>query len=331
MASTPTATDESVPVFRKRVLIADTSRMKFKDVIASLESSNVEVNFVTTRNEILAASAKFKPDIVLLNLFMDNASTLGTIRDLRKEHEKQGTKILVLTAHYSKENIAECVRAGATDFILEPFDPRLLIQRVRYQLQEREFIAPDDLRAEPTQVQTGFQMVYEALKILTEVRDNNRAIFEVLKRVAELSGSTRVNCFMGDIETNTGTIIAASDDIKLQNMAVDLEKYPEVREVMLNGSVVFVKDITQNPLTKEIKDKVKTIDITSLLVFPIRHRQETIGTLNIRLGKSGMEVSDKHLKTFYMIALSIASKVAARKLLKKLEPSGTPPPAAPPA
>jgi GAF domain-containing protein len=103
------------------------------------------------------------------------------------------------------------------------------------------------------------------------------------------------------------------------NSLEDLEKYPEVREVILKGSIVYIKDITQNPLTKDIKKQLKDIDMTSLLVFPVRHRQETLGTLAIRLGKDGMAISDKHLKTFYMIALCIAPKVAARKLLKKIE------------
>ena len=104
---------------------------------------------------------------------------------------------------------------------------------------------------------------------------------------------------------------------------VSLEKYPEVREVLLNGNIVYIKDIAANPLTKDISRQVKSIEITSILVFPIRHRAETIGTLNIRLGKDGLTVSDKHLKTFYMIALALSSKVAARRLLKRIHGEST--------
>jgi GAF domain-containing protein len=103
-------------------------------------------------------------------------------------------------------------------------------------------------------------------------------------------------------------------------LQVDLEKYPEVREVILRGSIVYIKDITSNPLTKEIKAQVKSIEINSLLVFPVRHRGETIGVLSIRLGKEGLAVSDKHLKAFYMLTLALAPKAAARKLLKKIQP-----------
>ena len=75
---------------------------------------------------------------------------------------------------------------------------------------------------------------------------------------------------------------------------------------------------TANPLTKDIQKNVKTISIASLLVFPIRARGDTLGVLSIRMGADGLAVSDKHLKTFYMVALCLASKVAARKLLVRM-------------
>ncbi|MBS1983840.1 MAG: response regulator [Bdellovibrionales bacterium] len=309
--------------YKPRVLIADNSKIKFQPVMNALLESNIEVMFTPERNTIVSTASTFKPDLVLVNLFMDNSSTISVIRDLKKTLEKQAAKILVLTAHYSKDNIAECVKAGASDFILEPFDLRLLLQRIKYQLQEREIVSPEDLRSEPTQVLAGFQLTYDALKILAEVRDSNRALHEVLKRVAELSQSTRVNLILGDLESSEGRVIAASDDVTMSNKITDLEKYPEVREVLLNGSIVYIKDVNQNPLTKDIQHNVKTISITSLLVFPVRHRGETLGALSIRLGAGdGMNVSDKHLKTFYMIALALGPKVAARKLMKKLNRDG---------
>ncbi len=303
-----------------RVMFLDASRTRYAEVMTSLEEGGVEILHTNKRDEAVETALKFKPDLMVVNLFLDNASNLPIVRELKKLFEKQGLKILVVTGHHSRENILECLRAGATDFILEPFDARLLLQRIRYQLQDRTAYAPDDLKAEPTQVAAGFQMLYDALRILAEVKDPQRAIYEVLKLVADMSLATRVNVVLADIELNDCLVVASSDDPALMNLDVDLEKYPEVREVTLNGTIVYVKDITQNPLTKKIADQVKSIKITSLLVFPIRHRSETLGTLTIRLGnEEGLKVSDKHLKLFYMVALCLAPKLAGRKLLKKLQ------------
>lgn len=309
---------------KRRVLFADSQSAKFHDLIHALTLADIETLFTNDRAKLLSTALEFQPDLIILNLFIGQGTTLPQIRELRQGLEREGTKIVVLTSHQSKENLAECIRAGANDFILEPFDSRQILQRVKYQLQEREAYSPDDLRAEPTQVLAGFQLVYDCLRLSAEIKETNRAIYECLKRVAELSMSPRVNLIMADIASPTGIVIASSDDPTVQDLVVDLEKYPECREVMLKGSIVYVKDIMSNPLTKDIQSKLKDIQITSLLVFPIRHRQETIGTMCIRLGSDGLAVSDKHLKTFYMVALLLAPKMATRKLLKRITGQTTP-------
>jgi DNA-binding response OmpR family regulator len=322
MSSLPKKPIEITPrtsLTKKRVMICDNNKIKFAEVIQALQEADFEVSIIDDKPKIISTAAQFQPDLVLINLFMSSGNTLSLIKELKGVTERQGAKIIVLTAHQSKENLMECVKAGANDFVIEPFVPRQLLQRIKYQLQDREAYSPDDLRSEPTQVLAGFQLVYDCLRILAEVKETNRCIYEVLKRVSELSQSPRVNLILADVAQNSGIVISSSDDPKVENLDVDLEKYPEVREVILKGSIVYIKDITQNPLTKDIKKQLKDIDMTSLLVFPVRHRQETLGTLAIRLGKDGMAISDKHLKTFYMIALCIAPKVAARKLLKKIE------------
>lgn len=303
---------------RRRVMIVDGNKSRLKDLIDKLESSGIAVTQVVARNDIMSRAAGSKPEVILMNLFFDGASTMQLVRDLRTTLEKDPPRIIIMTSHYSKENIMECIKNGASDFIIEPFESDVVLQRIKYQLQDRKTIVPEELNLEPAQIAAGFQLLYDCLRILAEVKDIHLSIHECLKHVSALSNATRVNIFLADLEKNQAQVMASSDDPKIDNLGVELEKYPEIREVMLNGSILYIKDITQNPLTKDIKAQVKTIDIVSILVFPIRHRQETIGTLNIRLGKGGMDVSDKHLKTFYMIALSLGSKLAAKRLLKRI-------------
>jgi len=309
---------ERNPLSRRRIMICDNNASKYFDLIKALEEAEIETLHVGDKLKIVTSAMQFQPDLILINLFMSSSNTLSTMRELKGALERQGTKIIVVTSHKSKENITECIKSGASDFIVEPFDSRQILQRVKYQLQDREAYSPEDLRAEPTQVLAGFQLVYDCLRILSEVKEHHKSIFETIKRVGELCLATRVNVVLADIQANNGVVIASSDDESLNKLSVDLEKYPEVREVCLKGCIVYIKDVTANPLTKDIQKNVKTISINSLLVFPIRHRGETLGTLSIRIGKEGLAVSDKHLKTFYMIALCLAPKVAARRLIAKM-------------
>jgi DNA-binding response OmpR family regulator len=314
----PKETNTQTPGSRV-IAIADPSKHRFQELAKLLKESSFTLEFIDTKTDYVEKIISLKPELVIMNLFMNTASTLPAVKQIKKELERLNTKVIVLTGHQSINNLRESIKAGADDFILEPFDSRLVLQRIRYQLQEREVYSPDDLNAESTQVLAGFTLVYEVLRTLSEVKDHHRSIFEVIKRVADLARSPRVNVMEGELETNKGEVTASSDDPDLKDLPIDLEKYPEVREVLLNGNIVFVKDVTQNPLTKDIQAQVKSISINSILVFPIRHRSDTLGSLNVRLNdQSSLDVTDKHLKTFYMVALALGPKIAARKLLKKM-------------
>ncbi len=317
MAPPSTETPKTTEPYLK-ILIADANKSRFAELVAGLIEGGIDVSHVTEKAEVLPTAISLKPDLIIINLFLNSSNTLGTIRELRSALEAIGTKIIVLTSHYSKDNILECVKSGASDFILDPFQTPLLLNRIRYQLQDRKAYTVDNLENVPTDdMSMAFQLIYECLRINTDIKEVHSALYECLKKIAEVSQASRVNVLTGDLETNRGFILAASDDGALENRPIDLEKYPEVREVLLNDSIVYVKDVTQNPLTKNIKDNVKSIEINSILVLPIRHRKETIATLNIRPGKEGTELTGRFLKTFYMVALSLSSKVATKNLLKK--------------
>jgi DNA-binding response OmpR family regulator len=302
----------------KRVLVADSSQNRFKQVVSALSDAGIDVSFAKDSIDFINRCKNAQPDLILINLIFDGSSSIELIKQAKQLTSRVGTKILVLSAHNNKENILKSMQAGATDLVMDPFEPRLLLQRIRYQLQEREAFDANDLRADPTQIHVGFQMIYDVLRIVSETKTAHSAIFRALKVTQETTKASRINVYIANLETNEAFVVAASDDEKLEHLKVDLEKYPEIREVYFRNQVVNIKDITANPLTKEIKKEIKNVDIMSMLVLPLRHRGETVGVMSLRFGASEqLNISEKHLKAFYTIGLAMAPKVAALKLIKE--------------
>jgi len=311
-------TAKSPTISVKRVLIADASANRFKEVMAALKDAGIEVDFTSDPTDFINRCQNSQPDLILINLFLGRGSSLDLITKAREITKRIGTKILVLSAHNNKDNILKSMQAGATDLVMDPFEPRLLLQRIRYQLQEREAFDANDLRADPTQIHVGFQMIYDVLRIISETKSAHAAIFRSLKITQDTTKASRINVYIANLETNEAFVVAASDDEKLANLKVDIEKYPEVREAYFRNQIINIKDITANPLTKEIKKEIKNVDIMSMLVLPLRHRGETVGVMSLRFGsKDQLNISEKHLKAFYTIALAMAPKVAALKLIKE--------------
>lgn len=83
-------------------------------------------------------------DLMVLDVMMPGESGLELTGDLRSERAPL-LPILLLTARDAPEDILAGFEAGADDYLGKPFDPRVLLARVRAMLR----------RAQPPAVQTG--------------------------------------------------------------------------------------------------------------------------------------------------------------------------------
>jgi two-component system chemotaxis response regulator CheY len=64
--------------------------------------------------------AQVKPDLVTLDIVMPNVDGVAALRRLI-ENDPQATVVMV-SAVNQKEKLAECIQAGAIDFIVKPFE-----------------------------------------------------------------------------------------------------------------------------------------------------------------------------------------------------------------
>jgi DNA-binding NarL/FixJ family response regulator len=79
--------------------------------------------------QTLKAVHKHKPDILVLDIRMPGKDGITVLRDMRKE--KLFTRVVLLTAAISEEEIAEVVRLGIRGLVLKELTPKLLLQCIR--------------------------------------------------------------------------------------------------------------------------------------------------------------------------------------------------------
>lgn len=77
----------------------------------------------------LAAVAKHKPDVVLLDLHLPDKSGLQVCRELLKQRPQ--TKVLVLTSSSNERNVQEALSAGARGYLLKDNDGAALANALR--------------------------------------------------------------------------------------------------------------------------------------------------------------------------------------------------------
>lgn len=77
----------------------------------------------------IAMAQKHKPDVVLLDLVMPGVMGIDAIDPIKKSHPQ--TSIIIVSANDDDELVAECLKKGADDFIVKPFQANLIVSKIK--------------------------------------------------------------------------------------------------------------------------------------------------------------------------------------------------------
>ncbi|WP_246836239.1 response regulator [Nesterenkonia sp. NBAIMH1] len=112
-----------------------------RELVDSMSGFSV-VAAAHTAGEALAAVRKHGPDLVLLDLFLPDASGLDVLNELRgPQAEAQGglVDVLVITALRNVEHVRTALHSGAVYYLLKPFPLSVLREQLeRYAAAQRK-------------------------------------------------------------------------------------------------------------------------------------------------------------------------------------------------
>ena len=84
----------------------------------------------------LQAARQSPPDLVILDVRMPRMSGLEVCRELRAAPGTATVPIIMLTARARPQDLEQAYAAGATEYVVKPFSPRVLLERVESALQK---------------------------------------------------------------------------------------------------------------------------------------------------------------------------------------------------
>lgn len=116
---------------KKIVLTIDDSRTIREMVSFTLRGIGFEVLEAEDGLKAIDMLNNNKPDIIITDLNMPNMNGLDLIKYIRFNMGIKSTPILMLTTEYTDEKKNAGREAGATGWIVKPFDPEKLIQVVQ--------------------------------------------------------------------------------------------------------------------------------------------------------------------------------------------------------
>lgn len=115
----------------KTILTVDDSRMMREMLLMVLRGAGFNVVQAEDGEEGLSVLAGAEPDVIITDINMPKLDGYGFIEGVRRDERYRAVPILVLSTESSAEKKARARDAGATGWIVKPFQAETLIDVVR--------------------------------------------------------------------------------------------------------------------------------------------------------------------------------------------------------
>jgi two-component system response regulator GlrR len=124
----------NTPVKRKaKILVVDDDPGLLRLLTIRLRAENYDVEAVESATAALNAAGRFRPDLVITDLRMDQMDGMGLLKELQSRWP--GLRVIILTAHGTIPDAVHATQSGAFGFLTKPIDKQELLDQVEKALR----------------------------------------------------------------------------------------------------------------------------------------------------------------------------------------------------
>lgn len=136
----PAVDSPHMPRRQPRVLIADDDPDMVALVSATLRRSGLEFNVAHSGLQALDKANRHPPDAIVLDVNMPDLDGFEVLKRLRRNLTTETIPVLMLTARGQESDIARSAGSGADDYVVKPFDPTDLANRLETIIAARALV-----------------------------------------------------------------------------------------------------------------------------------------------------------------------------------------------
>lgn len=118
------------------ILIADDDELLAALVQFKLEAAGHTVMVAEDGAAALAAVARRRPDLIVLDAMMPVLTGSEVLARLKADPATASVPVIMLTARRAQDDVVSALRAGAADYLTKPFIPEELVARVETALSQ---------------------------------------------------------------------------------------------------------------------------------------------------------------------------------------------------
>src|SRR5262245_31454212 len=120
-----------------KILLAE-DEAQIGDMVAfKLANAGHDVVRVADGEAALAAAARERPDIIILDVMMPGLDGFSVLGRLKADPSLRATPVIMLTARGQERDVLSGLQGGAADYVVKPFSLKELLARVDVALRRR--------------------------------------------------------------------------------------------------------------------------------------------------------------------------------------------------
>ncbi len=304
-----------------KILIADDDRQLSRRLGDFLSECNFEIHKVEKGTDVLNEINTWKPRMVLIDLMLPEGNAYEILEKIRGESKVGRSslpQIIVMSGHNIKSNVEKSLQLGASDYIIKPFLYEDVLHRLIFHLRKTRTIQELNPNKDKS-VEEGTLLLYLTDLVL---RTANAAdpladkLFNLTRMAAmKLDG---VRCSIIKVHNHKeGEVIASHDSRDATGIKLDLNKYPEIIHVWQTGALLAIENIDMSSELKAIRESLKSVNFSSLVVCPLYQNHKIYGALSLRLPAEKKRLSDNEIRFVEIIGHSLSLVLSAYNSNKK--------------
>jgi len=120
------------------ILIVDDEPDNFDVIETLLSEQDYQLHYAASGQKAIASLDIFEPDLILLDVMMPGIDGIEICRQIKAMSKWQAVPIIMVTGLNRKADLANCITAGADDFISKPVNAIELRARVHSMLRIKQ-------------------------------------------------------------------------------------------------------------------------------------------------------------------------------------------------
>ncbi len=122
---------------KKKILIIEDSLTMQRLLSYVLEKEGYDVYIANDGEEGMEKARAIKPDLIFTDLMMPVKDGFEVCREIRSDKKLKDVILIILTARGQDSDVEKGLQAGADDYLMKPFDPPKVVERVKKVFEEK--------------------------------------------------------------------------------------------------------------------------------------------------------------------------------------------------